>query len=175
MTPMSIPPNTTWIPAPWEKKLSFAFRGFSFITSESSPSIPKAIAGKESVRRLIHRSCVAISGTGHPSESVTNMTRTSPRLQVNRNMTDFLILLKIFRPCSIATTIVEKLSSVRIMSAAFLATSVPVIPMATPMSATVNDGPSFTPSPVIDTICPLAWSAWTIWTLCCGETLAKTR
>ena len=37
-----------------------------------------------------------------------------------------------------------KLSSVRIMSAASLATSVPVTPMATPMSAFLRAGASFT-------------------------------
>ena len=42
---------------------------------------------------------------------------------------------------------VAKLSSVRVMSAAPLATSVPVMPMAQPMSAALSAGASFTPSP----------------------------
>src|SRR4029453_19396968 len=49
------------------------------------------------------------------------------------------------RPCSTATTSVAKLSSVMTMSAASLATSVPLMPIATPMSAFRKAGASFTP------------------------------
>ena len=45
---------------------------------------------------------------------------------------------------------VAKLSSVRIMTAASFETSVPVMPIATPMSAALSAGASLTPSPVID-------------------------
>ena len=58
------------------------------------------------------------------------------------------------RPCSTAPTIVAKLSSVRTMSAASLATSVPLIPMAMPMSACFSAGASLTPSPVMATTSP---------------------
>ncbi len=77
-------------------------------------------------------------------------------------------------PSFTAATIVEKLSSVNIISAAFLATSVPVIPMAHPIFATFNAGASFTPSPVIATISPWSCRAFTILTLCSGVTLANT-
>ena len=60
------------------------------------------------------------------------------------------------------------------MSAVSLDTSVPVIPIATPISAAFNDGASFTPSPVIDTVLPVSCSALTILTLCSGLTLANT-
>jgi hypothetical protein len=46
---------------------------------------------------------------------------------------------------------VAKLSSSRIISAASLETSVPEIPIATPMSAYSRAGASLTPSPVIAT------------------------
>ena len=49
-----------------------------------------------------------------------------------------------------------KLSSVSTMSAASLDTSVPVMPMATPISAVFSAGASFTPSPVIATVVPVA-------------------
>lgn len=42
----------------------------------------------------------------------------------------------------------------KIISAASLATSVPVIPIAIPKSAFFIAGESFTPSPVTATICP---------------------
>ena len=58
------------------------------------------------------------------------------------------------RPSSTALTMVAKLSSVRIITAASLVTSVPVIPIAMPMSALFSAGASLTPSPVIATMCP---------------------
>lgn len=48
----------------------------------------------------------------------------------------------------------EKSSSTRIMLAASLLTSVPVRPMAIPMSADFRATASFTPSPVMATIAP---------------------
>ena len=56
----------------------------------------------------------------------------------------------------------EKLSSTRTISEASFATSVPVIPIAIPISALFNAGASLTPSPVIATICLLFLSALTI-------------
>ena len=52
-------------------------------------------------------------------------------------------------------TMVEKLSSARTMSEASLATSVPAMPMATPMSASFSAGASFTPSPVMAATCTI--------------------
>ena len=62
---------------------------------------------------------------------------------------EFLMLVYTFLPLATALTMVAKLSSVRIMDAASLDTSVPVIPMAIPMSACFSAGASLTPSPVI--------------------------
>ena len=70
---------------------------------------------------------------------------------------------------------VAKLSSVRTIAAASLATSLPVTPIATPISACFNAGASFTPSPVIATIFPFSCHARTIRILCSGETLAYTE
>ena len=75
---------------------------------------------------------------------------------------------KIARPSSTAATIVAKLSSASTMSAASFDTSVPVMPIATPMSAVLSAGASFTPSPVIATIAPPRCSASTIRSLCSG-------
>ena len=60
------------------------------------------------------------------------------------------------RPYATAPTIVAKLSSVRIITAASLETSVPVMPIATPMSAVLSAGASLTPSPVIATTLPFS-------------------
>jgi hypothetical protein len=66
------------------------------------------------------------------------------------------------------------LSSVRIIVAASFETSVPVIPMAMPMSALFSAGASFTPSPVIATMCPFRFSDSTSRTLSSGATRAIT-
>ena len=61
------------------------------------------------------------------------------------------MLSKMLRPSRTAATIVLKLSSASTMSLASFATSVPAIPIATPMSASFRAGASLTPSPVIAT------------------------
>ncbi len=58
------------------------------------------------------------------------------------------------------------------MSAASFATSVPVMPIAMPMSAALSAGASFTPSPVIATTSPSEWRARTMASLCSGLTRA---
>ena len=60
------------------------------------------------------------------------------------------------------------------MSAASLATSVPVTPMATPMSAFLRAGESFTPSPVTATISPICWRFSTTRSFCSGAMREKT-
>ena len=74
------------------------------------------------------------------------------------------------RPSSTALTIEAKLSSVMTMSEASLVTSVPVIPIAMPISASLMAGASLTPSPVMATISPAAFHARTIFNLCSADT-----
>ena len=62
---------------------------------------------------------------------------------------------KTARPSSMELTMLAKLSSSRIMSAADFATSVPASPMVMPISADFNAGALLTPSPVTATISPL--------------------
>ena len=85
-----------------------------------------------------------------------NIVITSPKLLESKNKIDFLILAYMPLPSSTAFSIDAKLSSVKTISALFLATSVPVIPIATPISAAFKEGASFTPSPVIATILSFA-------------------
>mmetsp|Transcript_20295 Transcript_20295/g.44335 ORF Transcript_20295/g.44335 Transcript_20295/m.44335 type:complete len:288 (+) Transcript_20295:1963-2826(+) len=79
------------------------------------------------------------------------------------------------RPSDTAATMVEKLSSASTMSLASLATSVPEMPMATPMSASFRAGASFTPSPVIAATSPWSLSSLTMSCLCLGSARLKTR
>ena len=69
---------------------------------------------------------------------------------------------------------VAKLSSASTMSATFLVTSVPVMPIPTPMSARLMDGASLTPSPVMATIWSRDFQASTMRVLCSGWTRAYT-
>ena len=93
----------------------------------------------------------------------------------SRNLMAFLILRYTLRPFATALMMVAKLSSVRIMAAASLETSVPVMPMATPISAFFSAGASLTPSPVMAVMDPLLCHASTIRILFSGETLAYTE
>jgi len=77
------------------------------------------------------------------------------------------------RPSSTAATMVAK-SSASTMSAASLLTSVPVTPMATPMSARCRAGASLTPSPVMATTAPRAFQAVTMRSFCSGLVRAYT-
>ena len=67
----------------------------------------------------------------------------------------------------------EKSSSVSTIAAASRATSVPRSPIAMPMSAALSAGASLTPSPVIATTSPRAFSARTMRSFCSGTTRAK--
>ena len=60
------------------------------------------------------------------------------------------------------------------MEEASRATSVPRPPMAMPICAAFSDGASFTPSPVMATISPFAFSAVTIRSFCSGMIRANT-
>ena len=83
------------------------------------------------------------------------------------------MLSKIARPSLTALTIDAKLSSVKIISAASFATSVPVIPIAIPMFAFFKAGASLTPSPVTATISPNSWRRETIRYFWSGAIRAK--
>lgn len=57
-----------------------------------------------SVTRLTHNICVANNGIAQFNNVAINIVITSPRLHDNRKIIDFLILLYIFLPSSIALT-----------------------------------------------------------------------
>lgn len=81
---------------------------------------------------------------------------------------------KILLPILTAATMEEKSSSSKTRSEASRATSVPLSPIAIPIFAAFKAGASLTPSPVIATISPLAFRAFTIINFCSGTTRANT-
>lgn len=82
---------------------------------------------------------------------------------------------KMFLPYLIAVIMLEKLSSRRIIPAAYLATYVPAIPIANPISAFLRAGASLVPSPVIATTLPICLSPVAKMYLSSGEDLERTR
>ena len=139
-------------------------------------SKPSATAIGMSMTMLSHRICSGSSGippamAKMPAPMKIAMYATSVDIWNRRYLSR---LSYSARPYSTAPTIVAKLSSVRIITAASLETSVPVMPIATPMFAALSAGASLTPSPVIATIWPLCWSSRTRRTLSSGATRAIT-
>lgn len=95
-------------------------------------------------------------------------------LDVSKYTIVFLRLSKIFLPSSTPSTIDEKSSLSKIMSAASLVTSDPEIPIEIPISPCLIAGESLTPSPVTPTTLPTAWQALTICNFCAGVVRANT-
>ena len=85
----------------------------------------------------------------------------------------FFRLSKILRPSRTAETMDVKLSSSSTSEDDSRATSVPLPPMAMPMSADFRAGASFTPSPVMATTSPPALRASTMRSFCSGTARAK--
>jgi hypothetical protein len=92
-------------------------------------------------------------------------------VETRKNVT-LRMLSNVTRPSSTAAVIETKLSSARTISEASLATSVPLSPMAMPISAALRAGASLTPSPVTATTSPFACRARTMRSLSSGETRA---
>ena len=74
-----------------------------------------------------------------------------------------------------AVTIDRKLSSSKIIPEAYLATYVPAIPIAKPISDFLRAGASFVPSPVIATTWLSFFNPVAIKYLSSGDDLAKTQ
>lgn len=79
-----------------------------------------------------------------------------------------------FLPYLIAVIILPKLSSRRIIPAAYLATSVPAMPIAKPISAFLRAGASLVPSPVMATTSPNCLSPVAKMYLSYGDDRAST-
>ncbi|KAK2961258.1 hypothetical protein BLNAU_3704 [Blattamonas nauphoetae] len=131
---------------------------------------------EESVMEVIvftHRIWRALIGGMCEMNDEINRVKTSAQPVGRIYVIERLSELYTIRPCSTAVTIVAKLSSKRIILLASLATSVPLIPIAIPTCACFSAGESFTPSPVIATMCFFLWNDLTIRSLSAGVARAK--
>lgn len=128
-------------------------REYGFLKSSSSlgGSVAKASEAKVSIIKLTQSIWIGFRGDSFKIAAPENAIIRATMLTVNWNCKNFLIESKIFRPHFIAVTIEAKLSSSKIIPEAYLATSVPVIPIANPISAFFKAGASLVPSPVIAT------------------------
>ena len=70
---------------------SFVFLGFSSSRLPSAFSILIAIAGSESVSRLINKSCTAVNGATSPAITVYKTVRIPARLPVSKNLMLFFM------------------------------------------------------------------------------------
>lgn len=95
-------------------------------------------------------------------------------LTVSWNCKNFLIQSKMFLPYLAAVTILPKLSSSKMIPAAYLAIQTPAIPMAKPISAFFKAGASLPPSPVMATTWPSCLSPVANRYLSSGEERANT-
>ena len=67
-------------------------RGFSSSSESSTGSIPIAIAGSESVSRLMNRSCTGAKGTGRPAIDVYSTASMAAMFPDKRNSIALRIL-----------------------------------------------------------------------------------
>mmetsp|Transcript_67068 Transcript_67068/g.112530 ORF Transcript_67068/g.112530 Transcript_67068/m.112530 type:complete len:442 (+) Transcript_67068:901-2226(+) len=139
-------------------------------------SVARDRAANVSMMRLSHSSCTGFSGSSLCSEMMAPMTVSSTPavLTVSWNCRNFRILSLTVRPQVAAWTTVEKLSSIRTMSDAPTATSVPVF-IAKPTSAIFRAGASLVPSPVTATMSPSCIRQATSTNLSVGLLRASTR
>ena len=157
------------------KKLSVRPMGLRAMMRSSERSRARLSPGMPSPSTLMSSSITGVSGVPQPASCAPSMITISERLHASRKYTVRLMLEKTLRPSRTAATMVAKSSSVSTMSAAALATSVPARPIATPTSAALSAGASFTPSPVMATTSPCSCQASTMRILSSGETRAYTE
>lgn len=124
--------------------------------------------------KLTHNIYTAVSGDCFRLAAPTIAQLTATMLTVSQNWRNRRILSQMFRPHITARTILLKLSSRSMMSAASFAISVPAIPIANPMSAFFSAGASLVPSPVTATTWPSQRRPVTRVYLSCGLERART-
>jgi len=149
---------------------------YGFLNNSSSfgGSVAKANEARVSMIRLTHNIWIGFNGDSLSMAAPEKAIIKATILTVNWNWRNFLIESKIFLPHFMAVTMDAKLSSSKIIPEASLATYVPVIPIAKPISAFFRAGASFVPSPVMATTWWSLFNPVAIKYLSVGDDLAKT-
>ena len=131
----------------------FSVREYGILNSSYSAggSVANARAARVSMIKLTQSIWTGVNGDSLITAAPRKAIKIATTLTVSWNCRNFLIQSKMFLPYLMAVMILLKLSSRRIIPAAYFATSVPAIPIANPISAFLRAGASFDPSPVIAT------------------------
>ena len=111
----------------------------------------RAREARVSMMRLTQSIWIGLSGDYLSTAAPANARIRAQQFTVSWNCRNLRIESKMLRPHFIAVTMEAKLSSSRMMPEAYLATSVPAIPIAKPISAFLSAGASLVPSPVMAT------------------------
>lgn len=142
--------------------------------SSEGGSVASANAARVSMIRLTHNIWTGVNGDYFITTAPKKAIKMATIFTVNWNCRNFLMQSKIFLPNLTAVIMELKLSSSRMMPAAYLATYVPAIPIAKPISAFFKAGASLVPSPVIATTLSSCLSPVAKRYLSSGEDLANT-
>ena len=125
--------------------------------------------------KLTHNIWMGVRGDLFKMTELRIAMKMATMLTVSWNCKNFLMQSKMLRPYFTAVIMELKLSSSRMMPAAYLATYVPAIPIAKPISAFLRAGASLVPSPVMATTLLSCFSPVASRYLSWGEDLARTR
>ena len=136
-------------------------------------SRPKMKPGMPMQKKLM--SVIWIGSKGYGGKTMQMAARTMEnRVFVRKNAAERCRLLMERRPSATTAGMEAKSLSTSTISATFRAASDPAA-IATEQSASFKARTSFTPSPVMATMCPRRLSARTSSRFCCGVTRPKTR
>lgn len=149
--------------------------GILFSNSFEGGSVARASAANVSIIRLTHNIWMGVKGDLFNMTELSIAIKIATILTVSWNCKNFLMQSKILRPYLTAVMMELKLSSKRMIPAAYLATYVPAIPIAKPISAFFKAGASLVPSPVMATTLLSCFSPVASRYLSCGDDLASTR
>lgn len=136
-------------------------------------SVDSASEARLSIIILTHNIWTVVKTDCLKSVEAMILKKQATTFTVSWNWRNFFIESYIFLPQTIDLTIELKLSSNINTSAAFLATCVPEIPIATPTWALRRAGASFVPSPVTATMLFSFLRPSTSLSLCSGLLLAR--
>jgi len=136
--------------------------------------VAKARAAKVSIIKLTQSIWIGVNGDYLRKTAPRKAINIATMLTVSWNCKNFLMQSKMFLPYLAAVTMLPKLSSSKIIPAAYFAIYTPAIPMAKPMSAFFKAGASFPPSPVIATTWPNSLRPVAKRYLSSGDDLART-
>mmetsp|Transcript_11369 Transcript_11369/g.19423 ORF Transcript_11369/g.19423 Transcript_11369/m.19423 type:complete len:237 (-) Transcript_11369:2424-3134(-) len=148
--------------------------GFCSMSSSRGGSVASASAPMVSMIKFTHSNCTVVSGALPVPTAAMKLSERATRFTVNWNWTNFWMLEYTERPHRTTVTMEAKLSSRMMMSELLLATSVPAMPIARPMSASFKARASFVPSPVTPTTSPSPRSMCTRSYLSVGDERAIT-